>query len=126
MAAPSTSKAIVALALYLLGTSLAGAVLRTEWTAVAIVGLDLVLYGVYLSTIKGQRDWGDAAVWVGAALVLGIGLAIAANEPDPRTLDQPTATRLVQAGHLWGIGLVILGWWPLRSQGALPGGPVKD
>lgn len=126
MQVPPLSKTVTAIAIYLLGAAMAGAVLRTEWTGVAVLGLDLVLYGVYLSTVKGRRDWGDALVWLAVALVLGVGCALMARKPEPTGLDPTGAAALIRGGHLWGIGIFVLGWWPLRSQGAVPGGPVKD
>ena len=115
------SKLIAALVCYLIGAWVAQVALEGGWSGLTLVGAALLLYGVWYSTVRGRRDWGDIAIAAVIALLIGDGLSLLWYAPELTHLSRDGISRVIGTGHLIGLVILAAAWIPLRRHGLLPG-----
>jgi hypothetical protein len=123
MHVPLSSKLTGALLVYLLGLWAMDRAIGGMWSGLTVVGVAMVLYGVWYSSVRGRRDIGDIAFALAVALVIGQGTLLLLAQAK---LIEETGPHLIGWGHLAGVMLLLIAWIPLKSQGLLPGGPERE
>jgi len=123
MAVPLASKLVGAVLIYGLGIWAMDRALGGAWNGLTVVGIGLLLYGVWYSTARGRADRGDIAIALAVSLVLGQGTLLLLHQGRLLAMSGPA---LIGWGHLLGLGILGLAWLPLMYQGLLPGGPDRN
>lgn len=123
MPVPLPSKLVSALLVYLLGLWAMDRAVGGAWSGLTVVGVAMLLYGIWYSTVRGQRNIGDVAFALAVCLVIGQGAFLLFAQAK---LIEGSGPALVGWGHLGGLLLLAIAWWPLQMQGLLPGGPERE